>query len=103
MSVDDEHNYVSAVFFNLLQPIADLCDRMLARGSGQPNEVQTAPAEMGMQSPSLLSQRLFWKARVVELVIFQAKNSVRQSIRCAISVTATWLAESRRYLWCAMQ
>jgi hypothetical protein len=47
MSVDDEHNYVSAVFFSLLQPIADLCDRMLARGSGQPNEVQTAPAENG--------------------------------------------------------
>src|SRR5436309_13068237 len=43
----DQHDYVSAVFFHLLQPIADLCERMLQLNSGEPNEVQAAPRENG--------------------------------------------------------
>ena len=42
-----EHDYVSAVFVRLLQPIADLCDQMLRLSSGEPNEVQTSPRENG--------------------------------------------------------
>jgi len=42
-----EHDYVSAVFVHLLQPIADLCDRMLALRCGKPNEVQTSVLENG--------------------------------------------------------
>jgi hypothetical protein len=47
MSTTEEHDYVSAVFIHLLQPIADLCDRMLQLGCGEPNEVQTSPMENG--------------------------------------------------------
>jgi hypothetical protein len=47
MSATQEHDYVSAVFVHLLQPIADLCDRMLRLGSEKPNEVQTSPRENG--------------------------------------------------------
>jgi hypothetical protein len=47
MSTTQEHDYVSAVFIHLLQPIADLCDRMLSLGLGDPNEVQTSPRENG--------------------------------------------------------
>ena len=47
MSTTDQHDYVSAVFMHLLQPIADLCDRMLQLSSGEPNEVQTSPLENG--------------------------------------------------------
>lgn len=42
-----EHDYVSAVFGHLLQPIADLCDRMLALRCDEPNEVQTSVLENG--------------------------------------------------------
>ncbi len=44
---DDEYNYVSTVFVHLLQPIADLCERMIKFSSSEPNEVQTSPAENG--------------------------------------------------------
>ncbi len=47
MSATQEHDYVSAVFVHLLQPIADLCDQMLRLTSGEPNEVQTSPRENG--------------------------------------------------------
>jgi hypothetical protein len=47
MSATQEHDYVSAVFVRLLQPIADLCDRMLRLASGEPNEVQASPLENG--------------------------------------------------------
>ncbi len=47
MSRTKEHDYVSAVFVRLLQPIADLCDQMLRLNSGEPNEVQTSPRENG--------------------------------------------------------
>jgi hypothetical protein len=47
MSTTKENDYVSAVFIHLLQPIADLCDRMLQLGSGEPNEVQTSVRENG--------------------------------------------------------
>lgn len=47
MSTIKENDYVSAVFIHLLQPIADLCDRMLQLGSGEPNEVQTSVRENG--------------------------------------------------------
>jgi hypothetical protein len=47
MSTTEEHDYVSAVFVHLLQPIADLCDQMLRLSSGEPNEVQTSPRENG--------------------------------------------------------
>lgn len=47
MSATQEHDYVSAVFVHLLQPIADLCDRMLALRCGKPNEVQTSVLENG--------------------------------------------------------
>jgi hypothetical protein len=47
MSTAQEHDYVSAVFVHLLQPIADLCHRMLRLSSGEPNEVQTSPRENG--------------------------------------------------------
>jgi len=47
MSQTEPHDYVSAVFIHLLQPLADLCDRMLQLQSGEPNEVQAAPRENG--------------------------------------------------------
>ena len=47
LPADEQHNYVSAVFVHLLQPIADLCDRMLALDCSEPNEVQASPAENG--------------------------------------------------------
>jgi hypothetical protein len=47
MSTKQEHDYVSAVFVHLLQPIADLCDRMLRLPTSEPNEVQTSPRENG--------------------------------------------------------
>jgi len=47
MSTTEEHDYVSAVFIHLLQPIANLCDCMLQLGCGEPNEVQTSPMENG--------------------------------------------------------
>jgi hypothetical protein len=43
----ESHDYVSAVFVRLLQPLADLCDRLLQLQSGEPNEVQAAPRENG--------------------------------------------------------
>lgn len=47
MSTPQDHNYVSAVYSNLIQPIAELYTAMLRCGSGKPNEVQTSPAENG--------------------------------------------------------
>jgi hypothetical protein len=47
MSTTEAHDYLSAVFIGLLQPIADLCDRMLQLDCGEPNEVQTSPMENG--------------------------------------------------------
>jgi hypothetical protein len=47
MSTTEEHDYVSAVFIHLLQPIANRCDCMLQLGCGEPNEVQTSPMENG--------------------------------------------------------
>jgi hypothetical protein len=47
MSAKEENGYVSAVFIHLLEPIADLCDRMIQLPSGEPNEVQAAPRENG--------------------------------------------------------
>src|SRR5258708_25366373 len=47
MPTTEEHDYVSTVFTHFLQPIADLCDRMLELCSGEPNEVQTSPMENG--------------------------------------------------------
>jgi hypothetical protein len=47
MSTTQEHDYVSAVFVHLLQPIADLCDRMLQLPSAEPNELQTSHMENG--------------------------------------------------------
>ncbi len=47
VSATQEHDYVSAVFVRLLQPIADLCDQMLRLSSVEPNEVQTSPRENG--------------------------------------------------------
>jgi hypothetical protein len=47
MSTAEGDDYVSAVFINLLQPIADLCDRMLRLPTSEPNEVQTSPRENG--------------------------------------------------------
>ncbi len=47
MSATETHDYVSAVFVHLLQPISDLCERMLQLHSGEPNEVQAAPRENG--------------------------------------------------------
>ena len=47
MSTTEEHDYVSAVFIHLLQPIANLCVCMLQLGCGEPNEVQTSPMENG--------------------------------------------------------
>lgn len=43
----EKHDYVSAVFVHLLQPIATLCDHMLQLPSAEPNEVQTASRENG--------------------------------------------------------
>lgn len=43
----NEIDYITAVFHRFLQPIADLCDTMLSRCGGQPNEVQTAFTENG--------------------------------------------------------
>src|SRR5436190_20465614 len=47
MSTTQEHDYVSAVFIRLLQPIADLCAKMVRLGCGEPNQVQAAPRENG--------------------------------------------------------
>jgi hypothetical protein len=47
MSETQEHDFVSAVFMRLLQPIATLCDQMLSLKCGKPNEVQAAPRENG--------------------------------------------------------
>jgi hypothetical protein len=47
MPTTEEHDYVSAVFVRLLQPIADRCDKMLRLRDGEPNEVQAAPRENG--------------------------------------------------------
>ena len=41
------HNYVSVLFPNLLQPVADLFDHMEKRGLKGPNEVHASPAENG--------------------------------------------------------
>jgi hypothetical protein len=42
-----EMDYITAVFPNFLQPLADLCDTMLSLPSGEPNEVQTSVIENG--------------------------------------------------------
>ena len=47
MEAENESDYISAVFIHLLQPIADLCDRMLSFGCDEPNEVQTSVHENG--------------------------------------------------------
>jgi hypothetical protein len=48
MSAPRNHNYVSTVFSNLIEPITELYTRMLHRcGSVEPNQVQTSPAENG--------------------------------------------------------
>jgi hypothetical protein len=47
MMTTNEIDYITAVFPNFLQPIADLSDRMLQLPSGEPNEVQTSVIENG--------------------------------------------------------
>jgi len=47
MSTTKELDYITAVFTRFLQPITDLCDRMLCLHSGEPNEVQAAFMENG--------------------------------------------------------
>jgi hypothetical protein len=47
MSAAKEIDYITAVFPNFLQPIADLCDHMLQLPSPEPNEVQTSVIENG--------------------------------------------------------
>jgi len=47
MSTANEFDYITAVFENFLQPIADLCDTMLSRFSDEPNEVQTSVMQNG--------------------------------------------------------
>jgi hypothetical protein len=47
MPATESHDYVTTVFGHLLQPIADLCDRMLQLPCAEPNEVQTSPMENG--------------------------------------------------------
>ena len=42
-----DFDYITAVFLHYLQPIADLCERMLDQCSGEPNEVQTSARENG--------------------------------------------------------
>lgn len=42
-----EHNYVSAIFTNLIDPLVTLHEAMLRLGSEGPNEVQAAPTENG--------------------------------------------------------
>ena len=42
-----DFDYITAVFLHYLQPIADLCERMLDQCSGEPNEVQTSVRENG--------------------------------------------------------
>jgi len=62
-------DYITAVFPRFLQPIADLCDTMLSRRSGEPNEVQVAFTENGY-SISIISLTAFHlKVHVVELAI----------------------------------
>lgn len=46
-STTEQHDYVSAVFVRLLQPIADLCEQMLLLPQGEPNEVQASFRENG--------------------------------------------------------
>jgi|SRR5262245_59467563 len=46
MSATEEFDYITAVFSNFLQPIADLLDSLLSMRGG-PNEVQAAPMENG--------------------------------------------------------
>jgi DNA-directed RNA polymerase alpha subunit len=59
MSVDDEHNYVSAVFFNLLQPIADL-RKLLYLGIGdlelEPRNVRMLE-DIGIHNVGALASR----------------------------------------------
>jgi len=47
MSEIQGHDFVSAVFIRLLQPIASLCEQMLSLKCGAPNEVQAAVHENG--------------------------------------------------------
>jgi hypothetical protein len=47
MPATEELDYITAVFQRFFQPIADLCDTMLSRCGGQPNEVQTPFTENG--------------------------------------------------------
>lgn len=42
-----EHNYVSAIFTNLIDPLVTLHEAMVRLGSEGPNEVQAAPTENG--------------------------------------------------------
>jgi hypothetical protein len=47
MSTTEELDYITAVFTQFLQPITDLCDRMLCLPCSEPNEVQAAGPENG--------------------------------------------------------
>jgi hypothetical protein len=47
MPATEEFAYITAVFTEFLQPITDLCDRMLRLRCGEPNEVQAAGPENG--------------------------------------------------------
>src|SRR6266487_4190133 len=47
MSTTKEIDYITAVFPQFLQPIADLCDHLLHLPCSEPNEVQAAVHENG--------------------------------------------------------
>src|SRR5215475_4537740 len=47
MTTQSEIDYLTSIFTNYLQPIADLCESMLALQGGEPAEAQTSPPENG--------------------------------------------------------
>ncbi|MBK9258206.1 MAG: hypothetical protein IPM54_00030 [Polyangiaceae bacterium] len=57
------HNYVSAIFSNLIDPIVELHESMLRHGGGPPNDVQAAPAENG------------FVVAIVSLVVFMIEGA----------------------------
>jgi hypothetical protein len=99
MSTTEEHDYVSAVFIRLLQPIADLCDRMLQLGCGEPNEVQTSPMENGyaISIVALAAFLLDGACGRARFVSGSDRNDVRQLIRSVISAVMIWPTKSRKY------
>ena len=69
MSTANEFDYITAVFENFLQPIADLCDTMLSRFSDEPNEVQTSVMQNGYAISIISLTAFHLKVHVVELAI----------------------------------